>query len=247
MPSVESKLLWNWCALLYLPFKKHQVKIIIIFIFSIEAWVQNVQAEYIDLIKLNPYFFSCAPRKDILHQMVLWQLAKRRQGTHKTKFRLERAYTKKKMYKQKGTGRARHSDKAAPQFIRTGGHAHPVRPRDFSFKLNATVRRLALRMAITTKFRQGKLRIVNTLPEECKTKQVQAQLDKLQANNALIIDGTNVNKVYERASSNLHTVDVLSAKGINVYDMLRRDTLVLTMGCLDYLNTHYAQYMTACK
>lgn len=203
--------------------------------------------EYTGLIKLNPYFFDCQPRKDILHQMVVWQLAKRRQGTAKTKFRSELAYTKKKMYKQKGNGSARHSDRGAPQF-RGGGHAHPKRPRDFSFKLNKKVRRLALRMALTTKYQQGRLIVVDDLnvvdtdgQPTFKTKFVKKAVDSLnpEARSFLVVDGEVLNQHFEKGSMVLNYVDALNIRGLNVYDMLRREHLVLSRQALEWLDSKY--------
>lgn len=212
-----------------------------------EAWVRNLKQEYTGLIKLNPYFFDCQPRKDILHQMVVWQLAKRRQGTAKTKYRTELAYTKKKMYRQKGNGSARHGDRGAPQF-RGGGHAHPKRPRDFSFKLNRKVRRLALRMALTTKYQQGRLIVVDDLnvvdadgQPTYKTKFVKRAIDSLKndARSFLFVDGEVLHKDFEKGSMALATVDALNIRGLNVYDMLRREYLVLTRQALEWLDSKY--------
>jgi large subunit ribosomal protein L4 len=214
-----------------------------------ETWVKNWKQEFTDLIKLNPYFFNCEPRKDILHAMVVWQLAKRRQGTAKTKYRTELAYSKRKIYQQKGTGRARHGDRGAPQF-RGGGHAHPKRPRDFSFKLNKKVRRLALRMALTTKYQQGKLIIVEDLDVRdennqptLKTKIIKKAIENLSpgARSLLIIGGETLNEKFEKGSFVLHNVDVLKVQGLNVYDILRRDILVLTRDSLQWLDTKYAE------
>lgn len=207
--------------------------------------MKNMKGEYTNLIDLEPYFFDCTPRKDILHMMVVWQLAKRRQGTHKTKHRLELAYTKKKMYRQKGTGRARHADKGAPQF-RGGGHAHPIRPRDYSFKLNRRVRRLALRMALTTKLQQGKLLLLEDFHVEApKTAIVKRHLQNLGVGEGgvLMIDGPEVTPEFERGAWNLKYVDLLPVAGINVYDILRHDTLVLSMSALESLKEHYAEYI----
>jgi large subunit ribosomal protein L4 len=201
---------------------------------------------------LNPYFFDCKPRKDILHQMVVWQLAKRRAGTHKTKYRRETAYTKKKMYQQKGTGRARHSDKGAPIF-RGGGHTFPKRPRDYSFKLNKKIRRLALRMALTTKYKQGKLvvledlNVVDSTTGETlwKTKATRQAVENLlpSTRSYLFIDGEKLTESFQRGSFNVRNIDHLPVKGLNVYDMLRRDTLVLTRSALEYLNSKYSEYI----
>lgn len=215
------------------------------FLVTPQAWVKNIKGEFTDLIDLESYFFACAPRKDILHMMVVWQLAKRRQGTHKTKYRLELAYTKKKMYRQKGTGRARHADRGAPQF-RGGGHAHARRPRDYSFKLNKRVRRLALRMALTTKLQQGKLLILEDFHIDApKTSIVKNHLKNfgIGEGGVLMIDGPEVTPEFERGASNLQYVDVLPSVGINVYDILRHETLVLSREALNDLSARYSEHI----
>lgn len=177
--------------------------------------------------------------------MIVWQLAKKRQGTHKTKYRLEVAYTGKKMSPQKGTGRARHQDRGAPIFI-GGGHALPVRPRDYSFKLNRRVRHLALRMALTTKYLQGKLTIVDDLKlEQAKTKQAFKIVTDLGVNekkDAFIIDGLAPDTSFERATWNLPYVQYVRIQALNVYDMLRREHLIITKSSLELIKKRWARY-----
>lgn len=189
--------------------------------------------------------WSCPPRKDILHRMVTWQLAKKRQGTHKTKYRHEVAFTKKKMYQQKGTGRARHQDRAAPIFIR-GGHTFPLRPRDYSFKLNRRIRHMALRMALTTKFLQGNLTIVDDLsvpqPKTRLANKILLRLGVTSRRDALIIDGRKVDKDFETASWNIGYVQYVKVAGLNVYDILRRHKLIITRESLDLIKKRWNRY-----
>jgi len=211
-----------------------------------QAWVINLQNEKTEIINLDPYFFDCPPRKDILHRMVVWQLAKRRQGTHKNKYRLETAYTKKKMYQQKHTGYTRHKDRGAPQF-RGGGRALPKRPRSYYFKLNRRVRFLALRMALTAKYLQGRLQIVDRVSiERPKTKiafQLFKNLGVVDGNSTgYVIDGLRVNKEFERASWNLSYVCYVSVKALNVYDLLRFDKVFITKRSLDIIAGRWSRY-----
>lgn len=193
---------------------------------------------------MDPYFFDCAPRKDILHRMVVWQLAKKRQGTHKTKYRLEVAFTKKKTVPQKGTGSARHQDRAAPIFLK-GGRSFPRRPRDYSFKLNRRVRFLALRMALTTKFVQGKLFILEDLKVDLpKTKLASQLVSKFGVNkekDGMFIDA-EIDTTFETASWNLFYVHYGTQDALNVYDILRRDYLFITKKSLEKIKERWSRY-----
>ncbi|MFZ5618264.1 MAG: 50S ribosomal protein L4 [Pseudomonadota bacterium] len=178
-------------------------------------------------IDLADEVFGLSPRGDILHRMVVYQLAKRQQGTHKSKPRNEVKATSKKMYKQKGTGGARHGNKAAPQF-RGGGTAHGPRPRSRAIGLPKKVRRLALKHALSAKQAANELMIVDTLAlDAAKTKALIERFEKLGIANALIVDA-EVNDNFGAAARNIPNVDVLPAIGANVYDILRREKLVLT-------------------
>ncbi|EFC42312.1 ribosomal protein L4/L1e [Naegleria gruberi] len=221
-----------------------------------EAMVKNLKTgEFTEMINLHPYFFNCTPRKDILYLMVKWQLAKRRQGTHKTKYRLETAYCKQKQTPQKGRGAARHSDRGAPQY-RGGGHAMALRPRSYEYNLNKKIRRLALRMALTTKYQQGKLIIVDDFSiDTFKTKYVAGLISntvfpdsethekEIKDRGVLLIDGEQVNANFERGVFNLHYADYLSIDGLNVYDMLRREKVVISKSGLETLTKKYAKYI----
>lgn len=178
-------------------------------------------------IDLADEVFGLTPRGDILHRCVTWQLAKRQSGNHKSKPRNEVRMTSKKMYKQKGTGGARHGNKAAPQF-RGGGTAHGPRVRSHATGLPKKVRRLALKHALSAKNVAKELIIVDELMlDVAKTKALVERFDKLGFTNVLIIDA-EVNENFGNAARNIPNVDVLPAIGANVYDILRREKLVLT-------------------
>jgi len=190
-------------------------------------------------VALPAEIFGLEPRADILHRMVRWQLAKRQAGTHKTKTRGEISATTKKMYNQKGTGRARHGAKTAPQF-RGGGKAFGPVVRSHAHDLPKKVRQLALKHALSDKARGEKLVVLaSTDVAEGKTKALAGQFAKLGLSNALIIDGASVGEKFALAARNIPAVDVLPVQGINVYDILRRDTLVLTKAAVEALTERF--------
>jgi large subunit ribosomal protein L4 len=179
--------------------------------------------------------FGVPVRQDILQRCVVWQLSRRQQGTHKTKGRAEVTATAKKMYAQKGTGRARHGNEAAPQF-RGGGKAFGPVVRSHASDLPKKVRKLALRTALSAKAAEGKLVVVEAAAlAEPKTAQLTAHFGKLGISSALIIAGAEVDANFARAAANIAHVDVLPQQGANVYDILRRDTLVLTRDAVKHL------------
>ncbi len=186
-------------------------------------------------IELDPAVFGQPLRGDILHQVVRWQLAKRRQGTHKAKTRGEIKATTRKMYKQKGTGRARHGATSVPQF-RGGGKAFGPTPRDHAIDLPKKVRRLGLKIALSSKLADGKLVVLEqaTLVEP-KTKQLAERLGKLGWSSVLLIDGAEFDTNLERAARNLIGVQLLPVAGANVYDIMRRDVLALTKAAVRQL------------
>lgn len=195
-------------------------------------------------VSLDDTVFGLEPRQDILQRMVRWQMAKRRQGTHDTKGRSEIARTGKKMYKQKGTGNARHSTAKAPQF-RGGGVAHGPTPRDHSFDLPKKVRALALKHALSTKARAGDLVVVDDLTGDGKTSTLVKSFGSAGFTNALMIGGQSVDEGFGRAARNIPGVDVLPVQGINVYDILRRDKLVLSRAAVDALQERFAKEKAA--
>ena len=191
-------------------------------------------------VSLSDDVFGLEPRQDILQRMVRWQLARRRQGTHDTKGRSEIARTGKKMYKQKGTGNARHSTAKAPQF-RGGGVAHGPTPRDHSFDLPKKVRALALRYALSAKAKSGDLVVVEDLTSEGKTAGLVRSFGSAGFKSALMIGGQTVDEGFGRAARNIPGIDVLPVQGINVYDILRRDKLVLSRAAVDALQERFTK------
>jgi len=193
-------------------------------------------------IELSDAIFGLSDiRIDILARCVNWQLAKRRGGNHKVQTRNENSRTGKKMYKQKGTGGARHGSRRAPQFI-GGSRAFGPVVRDHGFDLPKKVRALALRHALSSKVKDGSLVILDAAElAEPKTAALRAQFAKLGLKNALIIAGPEVNKGFGLAARNIPQVDVLPNAGLNVYDVLRRDTLVLTRSAIEAIEARFAE------
>ena len=190
-------------------------------------------------ISLPDEIFAVEPRADILQRMVRWQLSKRQAGTHKTKTRGEISLTTAKWYKQKGTGRARHGAKSAPQF-RGGGKAFGPVVRSHAHDLPKKVRALALKMALSDKVQSEKLIILSEASiKEPKTKALKASFGKIGVGNALIIDGAAVEDNFRLAARNIPDIDVLPIAGINVYDIMRRDTLVLTKAAVEALTERF--------
>lgn len=183
-------------------------------------------------ISLADEVFGLEPRSDILARTVRWQLAKRQAGTHKTKMRGEIARTTAKMYKQKGNGRARHGARSAPQF-RGGGKAFGPVVRSHEHDLPKKVRQLALKHALSTKARDADIIVVDDLSIDApKTKALREQLAKLGIANALLIGGSSIEDGFRLAARNITNLDVLPVQGINVYDVLRRQKLVLTKAAI---------------
>lgn len=178
-------------------------------------------------------------RADILQRMVKYQLAKRRAGTHKTQSRGEVSRSHSKLYKQKGTGQARHGAANAPIF-RGGGHAHNRLPRDYSHDLTKKFRALALRHALSAKANAGAIVVIDALTlKDAKTSALQKSLDKLKLEKALFIAGEKVDANVARAARNIAHIDVLPNAGLNVYDILRADKLVLTQDAVSAIHERF--------
>ncbi|MEM8936914.1 MAG: 50S ribosomal protein L4 [Pseudomonadota bacterium] len=196
--------------------------------------IVSMTKEKVGDIDLDDAIFGLEPRADILHRCVVYQMAKRQQGTHKTRERNEINGTGKKMYRQKGTGGARHGDKKVSQF-RGGGKAHGPRPRSHAISLPKKVRRLALRHALSAKKADGALIVIDeTKVAETKTKSVVEAFNTLGLKDALIVD-TQVDQDFFLAARNVPGVDFLPVAGANVYDILRKSTLVLTKAAVEGL------------
>ena len=190
-------------------------------------------------IELNDAVFGVEPRADILHRVVTWQLWNRRATARPTRERSDVARTGKKFGRQKGSGGARHGDRGAPIFI-GGGKAHGARKRDFNPSLNKKIRSLGLRMALSSKAKDG-LVIVDSLElKDAKTKALKGHFDKAGYNGkVLFIDGDAVNDSFRLAAGNLPGINVMPAMGANVYDILKHDTLVLTKDAVEKLEARF--------
>lgn len=190
-------------------------------------------------VDLNDAIYGLEPRVDLIHRYVRWQLAKRRAGTHKTLGRSEINRTTKKLYKQKGSGNARHGAASAPQF-RGGGRAFGPVNRDHAHDLPKKVRALALRHALSAKAKGAGIIIVEdaklTAP---KTKALKEQFAKMGLSNALIIGGAEIDVNFGLAARSIINIDVLPVQGINVYDIIRREKLVLTRAAVDALEARF--------
>ncbi|EYD76844.1 LSU ribosomal protein L4p (L1e) [Rubellimicrobium mesophilum DSM 19309] len=199
-----------------------------------QAQAITLAGESAGTVELDDAIFGLEPRADILHRVVRWQRAKAQAGTHSTLTRAEVSYSTKKIYRQKGTGGARHGSKKASIF-RHGGVAKGPTPRSHAHDLNKKFRKLGLMHALSAKARAGELVVVENLDiTEAKTRILAKQVESLGWKRALVIDAA-VNDNFARAARNIETLDVLPAIGANVYDILRRDTLVLTRAGVEAL------------
>jgi len=185
-------------------------------------------------VDLGEDIFGLEPRADILHRVVRWQRNKAMAGTHKAKTRSETSYSSKKIYRQKGTGGARHGDRNAPIFRKGGIYKGPT-PRSHAHELPKKVRKLGLRHALSAKAQAGELVVIERADSDGKTRTLARQVRELGWKRALVIDGAEVNADFARAARNIEDVDVLPSVGANVYDILRRDTLVLTKAAVEAL------------
>lgn len=190
-------------------------------------------------LKLSEEIFGLEPREDILQRVIRWQLAKRQQGTHQAKGRADIARTGAKMYKQKGTGRARHHSARAPQF-RGGGKAHGPVARSHEHDLPKKIRALGLKHALSAKAKASSIIVIDELKlAEAKTKALAAHLASLGLSNALVIGGAELDQNFKLAATNIPNIDVLPIQGINVYDILRRGTLVLSKAAIEALEERF--------
>lgn len=197
--------------------------------------ITNLDNQEVGSIELSETVFGLPVRKDLLARMVNYQLAKRRAGTHSTKEIGDVSGRRGKPYKQKGTGRARQGSLRSPQF-RGGAIIFGPHPRSHAFDLQKKVRKLALKTALSAKQAEGKLIVLDKAAvDEPKTKLLAQRFATLGWDSVLIIDGPEVNEGFARAARNIPLVDVLPQQGANVYDILRRDTLVLTQAAVEHL------------
>ena len=185
-------------------------------------------------VELGDDIFGLDPRIDILHRVVRWQRNKAQAGTHKVKTRSETSYSRKKIYRQKGTGGARHGDRNAPIFRKGGVYKGPT-PRSHAHDLPKKVRALGLKHALSAKAKEGSLVILDKATANGKTAELAKQVRELGWKRALVIDGAEVNTDFAKAARNIEGLDILPTIGANVYDILKRDTLVLTKAGVEAL------------
>jgi large subunit ribosomal protein L4 len=200
-----------------------------------ELKITTLDGEEKGSVNLSDTIFGLEPRQDLIQRCVVWQLAKRRAGTHKVKGRAEIWRTGKKMYKQKGSGGARHGSQRANLF-RGGGRSFGPVVRSHAIDLPKKVRVLALKHALSAKAKDGGIVLIEDAKlADTKTKMLKGHFAKLGVANALIVDGVEIDNSFRLATRNIPNIDVLPIQGINVYDILRRNTLVLTRAALDAL------------
>ena len=185
-------------------------------------------------VELGDDIFGLDPRVDILHRVVRWQRNKAQAGTHKVKTRSETSYSRKKIYRQRGTGGARHGDRNAPIFRKGGVYKGPT-PRSHAHDLPKKVRALGLKHALSAKAKEGSLVILDKATANGKTAELAKQVRELGWKRALVIDGAEVNTDFAKAARNIEGLDILPTIGANVYDILKRDTLVLTKAGVEAL------------
>jgi large subunit ribosomal protein L4 len=206
---------------------------------DMELKIMSLDGEAAGSVDLPDAIFGLEPRPDILHRCVNWQLAKRQRGTHDVKNRAEINRTGKKMYRQKGTGSARHGP-AKVNLFRGGGRSFGPTPRSHAIGLQKKVRVLALKHALSAKAKDGGIIVLDKATvKDGKTNALQKSFAKLGLTNALIIDGAEVEANFALAARNIPNIDVLPVQGINVYDILRRQTLVLTKSALEALEARF--------
>jgi len=190
-------------------------------------------------VTLPDAIFGLEPRADLIQRCVVWQLAKRRAGTHAVKNRAEIWRTGKKMYAQKGTGNARHGS-ARVNLFRGGGRSFGPVVRSHEVGLPKKVRALALKHALSAKAKDGGIIILDKATvKDTKTKELANRFERLGLTSALIIDGAEIEAGFRSAAKNIPNIDVLPVQGINVYDILRRGKLVLTKAALDALEARF--------
>ena len=196
--------------------------------------VINLDGSSAGSVDLGDEIFGLEPRADILHRVVRWQRNKAQAGTHKVLTKSEVSYSTKKIYRQKGTGGARHGSRKAPIFRHGGIYKGPT-PRSHAHDLPKKFRKLGLKHALSAKVKEGSLVIIESASAEGKTAALAKQVKNLGWKRALIIDGATVNEGFARAAANIEGLDVLPSMGANVYDILKRDTLVLTKAGVEAL------------
>ena len=203
--------------------------------------VKSFDDKVLKEINLDKTIFGVEPKDTIIHRMIRYQLSKRRSGNHKTKGISEISGTTKKPFKQKGTGSARQGSKRSPQ-MRGGAVIFGPQVRSHSHKLPKKIRSLALKMALSSKLKEGKLKIMDDFKlSKPKTSILKDKLDKLKIDSALFIGGDKLEKNFSFALRNVPKMDFLPAIGINVYDIIKRDLLILSVDALTALNERFSK------
>jgi large subunit ribosomal protein L4 len=204
-----------------------------------ELKIVSLDGKQAGSVNLPDAIFALEPRQDLIQRCVNWQLAKRQRGTHKVKFKDEIWRTGKKMYRQKGTGSARHGSARVPQF-RGGGRVFGPHVRSHAHDLPKKVRALALKHALSSKAKAGTIILLDAASvKDAKTKILAQNFEKLGLSNALIVDGAQVDAGFANAARNIPNIDVLPVQGINVYDIMRRGHLVLTKAAVEALEARF--------
>ncbi|MGZ8387621.1 MAG: 50S ribosomal protein L4 [Rhodoplanes sp.] len=204
-----------------------------------EVQVTTLDGEEAGAVELPEAIFGLTPRPDIIQRCVVWQLSRRQRGTHAVKNRAEINRTGKKIYRQKGSGGARHGSARANLF-RGGGRSFGPLVRSHAIDLPKKVRALALKHALSAKAQDGGVIVIDKVAlAEGKTKTLKGRFAQLGLDNALIIDGAELDQAFSLAARNLPNIDVLPVQGLNVYDILRRTKLVLTKAALDALEARF--------
>jgi large subunit ribosomal protein L4 len=204
-----------------------------------ELTVTSLDGKKSGSVQVSDAIFGLEPRADIIHRCVLWQLAKRQRGTHEVKNRADITRTGKKMYRQKGTGSARHGS-ARVNLFRGGGRSFGPHTRSHAIGLPKKVRALALKHALSAKAKDDGIIVIEALTvKDARTKALRNQFEKLGISNALFIDGAEIAADVRTAARNIPNIDVLPVAGINVYDVMRRRTLILTRAAVDALEARF--------
>ena len=206
---------------------------------NLKIKVYSLDNKEVEDIQLSKEVFGQEVKKEVVAKLVNWQLAKKRKGNHKVKERNEIAGSNAKIYKQKGTGRARHGSKKVVQF-KGGGVVHGPRKRSHEYKIPAKVKKLAMKMILSDKLKEGNLRIVDKLEvKSCKTKDMLKKIEKLGLLSVTFLDAAELNKNFLLSTRNIKNIDVLIFDGINAVQILKRDILVISKNALDKVEKHY--------
>ena len=205
--------------------------------------INSIDNKLVREVDLNKSIFGIDYREDIISRMIRYQLAKRRSGNHKTKGISEISGSTKKPFKQKGTGSARQGSRRSPQ-MRGGAVIFGPQVRSHAHKLPKKIRTLALKIALSKKLKDGKLKIIDAFKiPKAKTSLFKSKLLNFKINSALFVDGKDIDKNFFLASNNVPNVDVLSVSGINVYDIVKKDFLIISEGALKSLNERFSKWL----